>query len=626
MCSNVLHFSVFRRIIFQFLIFFPFFLQAQLSVEESTDGSITLTPGGISSSNSPSANISNTALGRSALRNIQPGTAYNVAVGAFSLFSNTIGNRNTALGTETLYSNVANSGSTAVGYRAMYYADNRATGITTYNTALGNYALQGSSTPSANTGIKNTAIGFEVLMQNTLGQENTGSGYQALKVNAAGPSGIGDFNTASGAYSMLRSIDGQANTAAGSESLAYNESGEQSEAIGYRALYGSKFSNRNIAVGSRAMMQMDSITLPTYNLAVGYSALYGYGLSGTGKVSGGDNVALGALAAYQNTSGEENVAIGYKALELNRTGSRNTVIGENFSTGAFFGYNHVFESTSIGNNRGASVRTTAIGVNAMNRVAPENTLMFNTSVGYDALSYGSSTIVTGTHNTVFGSNALYNLSTGSQNVAIGAEVEASSAQVTTGNNNILIGFSANVPSASGNNQVRVGNNSTTYAAIQVAWNCSSDRRWKENIQPIGLGMNFIKELRPVTYHRKGNSHPGPEMGLIAQEVEELLNELGIKDLGLVHKDDNGYLSLRYNDLIPILVKVLQEQQAEIENLQKESHQLADDRQRITADNHEQATTLKTLSIRVNGLTDQMKIAEHPGKTSLGTLSTKMEQQ
>jgi hypothetical protein len=611
MYSNVLHFSVFRLIILQFLIFFPFFLQAQLSVEETTDGSITLTPSGISSSNSPSINISNTALGRSALRNIQPGTTYNTAVGAFSLFSNTIGNSNTALGTEALYSNIANSGSTAVGYRAMYYADNRATGITTYNTALGNYALQGSSTPSANTGIKNTAIGFEVLMQNTLGQENTSSGYQALKANSAGPSGTGNFNTASGAYSMLRSIDGQANTAAGSESLAYNESGEQSEAIGYRALYSSKFSNRNIAVGSRAMMQMDSITSPTYNLAVGYSALYGYGLSGTGKVSGGDNVALGTLAAYQNTSGEENVAIGYKALELNKTGSRNTVIGENFSTGAFFGYNYVSQSTSIGNNRGASVRTTAIGAIAMNRIAPENTLMFNTVIGYDALSYGSSTTVTGTHNTVFGSNALYNLSSGSQNVAIGAEVEDFPAQVSTGNNNILIGFSANVPSATGNNQVRIGNTSNTplqYAAIQVAWNCSSDRRWKENIQPIGLGMNFLKQLRPVTYHRKGNSDSGLEMGLIAQEVEELLNEVGITDLGLIHKDENGYLSLRYNDLIPILVKALQEQQAEIETLQKESHQLNQQRQKIIAENHEQETTLKLLLARVNGL-DKMTIGE-----------------
>ncbi|WP_428661626.1 tail fiber domain-containing protein [Runella sp.] len=586
-----------------FLLFLcPLFLQAQISVEESTDGSITLTPKGISS-NSTANFYNNMALGRSALRNNNPGTTHNAAVGAFTLFSNTAGNYNTALGTEALYSNVANSGSTAVGYRAMNYADNRATGITTYNTALGNYALQGSSTPSANIGIKNTAIGFQVLMQNTSGQENTGSGYQALKENLTG-----EFNTASGAYSMLKSANSSANTAAGSQAL-YNHSNQSNEAIGYRALYNSKYSESNVAVGSRAMMQVDSLTSPFMNVAVGYSALYGYGLAGTGKFKGIRNVALGAYAAYQDTSGSFNVAIGYQALQVKKAGSGNTVIGENFSTGAFFGYDYVSQSTSIGLNRGASVRTTAIGVMAMNRVVPENTLMFNTAVGYDALSYGSSTTVTGTQNTVFGSNALYNLSTGNQNVAIGAEVEAFPSQVSTGNNNILIGFSANVPSASGNNQVRVGSNTTTYAAVQVAWNCSSDHRWKENIQPIGLGMNFIKELRPVTYHRKGNADSEHEMGLIAQEVEEALNKLGIKDLGLLHKDENGYLSLRYNDLIPILVKALQEQQEEIEKLQKESQQLSEHRQQITAENRAQAATLKVLSAKFSSLSDKMTITE-----------------
>ena len=60
-------------------------------------------------------------------------------------------------------------------------------------------------------------------------------------------------------------------------------------------------------------------------------------------------------------------------------------------------------------------------------------------------------------------------------------------------------------------------------------------------------------------------HKTREMGFIAQDVEALLTKIGYKDQGFLHKDDNGFMSLRYNDFIALLTKAIQEQQEIIEN-------------------------------------------------------------
>lgn len=97
----------------------------------------------------------------------------------------------------------------------------------------------------------------------------------------------------------------------------------------------------------------------------------------------------------------------------------------------------------------------------------------------------------------------------------------------------------------------------------------SDIRLKKNIQPINDMLNVIMELQPKTYQMKAdNSHNNISYGLIAQDVEKVLPELitvyngddgdGIKDLRM----------LSYTELIPILIKAMQEQQAIIEDLTK----------------------------------------------------------
>jgi hypothetical protein len=103
--------------------------------------------------------ISNVALGYNAgyLTNANN----NVAIGTNSLYNNTAGYQNLAIGTNSLYSNKANGGSLAIGYQSMEFASDNSTGsYVTYNTAIGNGSLRGSTNASNNTGRGNTAIGL----------------------------------------------------------------------------------------------------------------------------------------------------------------------------------------------------------------------------------------------------------------------------------------------------------------------------------------------------------------------------------------------------------------------------------------------------------------------------------
>ena len=79
---------------------------------------------------------SNIFIGLDSGSSISSGTG-NVAYGYNSLKNNTGGTSNTAIGHQALVSNVEKQGSTAIGYQAMLYADSTASGVLSYNTAIG---------------------------------------------------------------------------------------------------------------------------------------------------------------------------------------------------------------------------------------------------------------------------------------------------------------------------------------------------------------------------------------------------------------------------------------------------------------------------------------------------------
>jgi hypothetical protein len=93
---------------------------------------------------------------------------------------------------------------------------------------------------------------------------------------------------------------------------------------------------------------------------------------------------------------------------------------------------------------------------------------------------------------------------------------------------------------------------------------SSDRRLKKNIIPLPTMIQNIMDLQPSEYEKNNKK----SYGLIAQDVQEVFPEV-------VSQNENGYLSVSYTELIAPLIKAVQEQQKEIEDLKKEIKALKD---------------------------------------------------
>lgn len=86
---------------------------------------------------------------------------------------------------------------------------------------------------------------------------------------------------------------------------------------------------------------------------------------------------------------------------------------------------------------------------------------------------------------------------------------------------------------------------------------SSDRRLKTNINKIDGAMDRIEKLSGVFFNKIGDDKR--QLGLIAQEVNEVIEEA-------VFKDENGYLNIAYGNLIGLIIEGMKELRNEIKNL------------------------------------------------------------
>jgi hypothetical protein len=98
------------------------------------------------------------------------------------------------------------------------------------------------------------------------------------------------------------------------------------------------------------------------------------------------------------------------------------------------------------------------------------------------------------------------------------------------------------------------------AAGGNSWGTYSDERVKDIIEPIEGGIGKLSQLRTVIGRYKFDDADKRRVFLIAQDVKKVLPEA-------VTQDDSGDLSLQYQDLIPVLVKAIQEQQDIIKALE-----------------------------------------------------------
>jgi hypothetical protein len=129
---------------------------------------------------------------------------------------------------------------------------------------------------------------------------------------------------------------------------------------------------------------------------------------------------------------------------------------------------------------------------------------------------------------------------------------------------------------------------------------SSDKRLKNNIQSLRDIKSVYMAMRPVEYTWKDGyitQHTGLQFGLIAQDLEKILQDAGLSDSGLVLKEDaeedekaihgdSKTWKIDKENLHAMHIQMIQNQQKEIEELEREnknlSKQMKDFEQRLSA--------------------------------------------
>ena len=106
----------------------------------------------------------------------------------------------------------------------------------------------------------------------------------------------------------------------------------------------------------------------------------------------------------------------------------------------------------------------------------------------------------------------------------------------------------------------------TVHATSIVITAISDQRLKENIRDLDTGLSTVMALKPRRFDWKEGKGQDKKnaVGFIAQEFQEILpNSISTFKAG---EDGIDYLTMNHEELIPTLVKAIQEQQAIIEQL------------------------------------------------------------
>jgi hypothetical protein len=124
---------------------------------------------------------------------------------------------------------------------------------------------------------------------------------------------------------------------------------------------------------------------------------------------------------------------------------------------------------------------------------------------------------------------------------------------------------------------------------------ASSERYKTDIESLNTRTEKLQQLRPVSFHLKSEPSGAVQYGLIAEEVEKIYPELVIRD-------DHGRIQgVRYEEITPILLKVVQQQQEKIAEVTAQAAEVAELKQ--------QMADLKEVNARVLAALAQLQAHE-----------------
>jgi len=341
------------------------------------------------------------------------------------------------------------------------------------------------------------------------------------------------------------------NTCLGHNALESLTGGAYNTVIGFEAGDAITSNNKNTVFGAQAFSSSNSanVTAIGYaagNAASGNDAVYvGYQ---AGKANTADRtIAIGYQAGYSQTSGSENTNIGFKAGYSNTSSGSNTKVG----------YECAYHNTGQ--------QTAALGYRALYGSSGASSGSYNTAMGRES----GVAVTSGSQNTLIGAAAGKVITTGGNNTVIGSFAGFNT--VATGSNNILIGQNSASSSSSVSNEVNLFNGSVVarFQGSASAWSFVSDARDKKDIEDLNLGLDFISKLKPRKFKwnlRDSEVDKNKEAsGFVAQEVKEVLDEMNLNYTGIVDTNNPNQYTISQANIIPMLVKAIQELKLELDN-------------------------------------------------------------
>ena len=474
----------------------------------------------------------------------------NTGFGYWTLSKNTSGNLNTAVGVRALFNNTTGHSNTALGAEVM----------PTNTTGWSNISIGTQSMYSNSTGYANVAIGWQALFGNTTGHSNTAIGYAAMDSNSTGFK-----NVALGVGSLNANSTGSVNVAVGFGALASTSTGYSNVALGTDAEYSNTTGLYNVSLGDNA---------GRFNSTGSYNTYVG-GLAGRTGGTGDFNTSLGYNSGNGRTGGSYNIFLGPSAgvasrvynnelqIEGNSTYYSTPLIAGSFSARTAYVNGNLGVDLPVGTVPQSSLAIGTSGGTASTKLyvdfqesyaAGGKTGIYSRvnpagysgewSYGIQASNYSPDT----GHGSMVGLRADASAQTpGGSGRAYGAWASAGNA--TDGYNYGLVamltgtarGTAIWASSQAGdwpqstdafmslnqrwaailNGHVYVKD--TIWATAHVA---TSDLRLKKNIKNLDGSLEKVLKLRGVSYDwKKDSAEAGPQIGLIAQEVEPLFPEV-----------------------------------------------------------------------------------------------------
>lgn len=418
-----------------------------------------------------------------------------------------------------------------------------------------------AGTPSL-TGEENSVFGYNSGPSITSGGSNSFFGSRTGQMNSTGAN-----NSFFGGASGNANTTGSNNSFFGMQAGVGNSTGANNTLIGNLAGSSNQTGSNNTIIGSGSNVSSNNLSNAT---AIGANA----------SVSQSNSLVLGSINGVNGASADTNVGIGTTAPTTRLHVVGNGLFTGNLTTTGNFGIGAASPGPKlyVGSGfDGQSGPVEAIRIQGPNAPANSNSAQ---DLTWSFASAGSSAIrsyrgqIWDTYlqfiTTPLDSNTPTVRMHISENgyVGIGTTNPQAKLQVQDFSGVALFGTSNTgygLYAASNTNYAGYFSGNV-YVAGSVTQ--ASDARLKKNITKLSYGLSEVMRLHPVSWLWKERPDRGTQIGLVAQEVEPVLPELVSTS-----KDVEQIKSINYTGLLPIVIKAIQEQQAQIEAQTKTIEQL-----------------------------------------------------